>query len=1027
MKLVTHKSKNLLYRIQRFVNCTVDFQTSYAVLKQTTADTYNLSFKGQLFKGVDYAGVILFAGEQISSVGKFTKTFTTPSTLPDYNTVVFGLNGATNDTIFKCEMVLNPSTTYTFTCNFTNITQGSVSWKDMMLVEGSTAGEYEPYSYNLLDKWQYPATQTLNGVTFTNNSDGSITANGTNTGDVRIFLPVAVNMNLKDGHYYCMSGNVSDWSVNTYCTVFEIVGTGAGREGETIFKYTEPSDATGTKNGFYIRVSLGVTVNNAIFKPQLYDLTTMYGVGNEPTTVDQFYTDHPELKVSPLGFIGLKNLEISNKNIKRLRYATTTRNLFDINKFGGVTSSISIDGNMLLSTIPSDDHGDIFAFKCTISVKKNTNYIISVQDHSYDIFSCYVYTDELWGNRVSFGSFPLKFNSGDNESLVIGFYSIGSRRQSNVATWIQGPQIEEGSTATYYVPYGYLDLGIIPSNSGYILNQYNNLSEELLEENVEKDTVNYHIPDKTNILLNKVDGKTNKIVQLADKSKYDGTSTTRGITFTNNGNGTITINGTNDGTDYSDHPITNSNYLTNDWLKGRKYLFYFSDRTDLNYYAVIGGSTSKIEYTELGNTSTGRNPLWTILSPTDNSIGGNSWYILRVKQNAVCTNELASPQVFDLTAMYGFGNEPTTVEQFKRDYPQFFDEKLDSIWNVRTSGISTTGKNLFDISKWITSRYDVANGTLVERLSSGAICQGNNGTGDGDSSYSNGWFRPMYYQYPNSIYLQAGIYTLSADYTMIENSVVNTARVNCYLYGDHQYTTSPTSITVGNIVKVKSTYTVEEGYYYPVFTLNSGKAKIENIQIELNSTETTYEPYIENKIDLLSTQTLNGINGVNDYIEVIDKGNGLYDLKKTQNIASVNMGSLGFDADGNNFVTGAISPYIKPPANDNSVGNYICQKYVNCVLSKSFVDGDFGVNSSGYIYFRDSSYSTAAAFKTAVTGTMLYYQLKTPVTTTIATNLTYNQVSAIRTNGGLLLVNDNNNQKYVQPNVIIKSNYQYKS
>lgn len=48
-----------------------------------------------------------------------------------------------------------------------------------------------------------------------------------------------------------------------------------------------------------------------------------------------------------------------------------------------------------------------------------------------------------------------------------------------------------------------------------------------MEENVEKDTVNYHIPDKTNILLNKVDGKTNKIVQLADKSNYDGTSTTR--------------------------------------------------------------------------------------------------------------------------------------------------------------------------------------------------------------------------------------------------------------------------------------------------------------------------------------------------------------------------------------------------------------------------------------------------------------------------------------------------------------------
>ena len=63
----------------------------------------------------------------------------------------------------------------------------------------------------------------------------------------------------------------------------------------------------------------------------------------------------------------------------------------------------------------------------------------------------------------------------------------------------------------------------------------------------------------------------------------------------------------------------------------------------------------------------------------------------------------------------------------------------------------------------------------------------------------------------------------------------------------------------------------------------------------------------------------------------------------------------------------------------------------------------------------------------AMNGVILYYQLKTPVTTTIATNLTYNQVSAIRTNGGLLLVNDNNNQKYAQPNVTITDNYQYKS
>lgn len=1019
MKLVTNKSKNLLYRILPANNCTVDFQTSYAIATQISADTNtNIQYKCQYRKDVTYLRDV-FGSAFITSTGKITRTFTTPADL-DYNTIMFGLNGTATDTLVAFLIKLKPSTTYTFTCNFTNITQGSISWKDMMLVEGSTAGEYEPFSYNLLDKWQYPATNTVNGVTFTNNGDGTIVVDGTESDTV--FYRIQT-VKYTYGHIYLL------WWIDNNSSSMKME-TNDGEKQVNAYTGVIFTSKTNGSNSVYIDVYPSSNPSSVITKPVLYDLTLIYGAGKEPTTVDQFYADHPELKVSPLGFIDIPGLELKDKGIKRLRYATTTRNLFDINKFETISaSSISIDGNMLLGTIPSDDHGDTFAFKYTVSVKKNTNYIIGVQDHSYDIFSCYVYTDKLWGNRLSFGSFPLKFNSGDNESLVIGFYSIGSRRQPNVATWIQGPQIEEGSTATSYVPYGYLDLGIIPSNSGYLIEEFSNLSEELLKENVEIDNVSYHIPDKTNILLNKVEGKTNKIVQLADKSKYDGTSTNRGITFTNNGNGTITINGTNDGTDYSDHPITNSNYLTNDWLKGRKYLFYFSDRTDLNYYAVIGGSTSKMEYTELGNTSTGRSPLWKILSPTDNSTGGNSWYILRVKQNAVCTNELASPQVFDLTAMYGFGNEPTTVEQFKKDYPQFFDEKLDGIWNVRTSGISTTGKNLFDISKWISSPYDVANGTLVERLSNGAICQGNNGTGDGDTSYSNGWFRPMIGTFPLSdVYLRAGTYTLSADYTMIENSTVSTTQVSCHLYGDNNYPGSALiSVTVGSTVKVKNTYTVEEGNYYPVFTLNSGKVKIENIQIEYGNKSTDYEPYTENKIDLLSTQTLNGINGVNDYIEVIDKGNGLYDLKKTKNIDSVDLGSLGYDVDGSNFYTTAIASYIKPPDDGNSVGNYMCQKYVNCALSKSFVDGDFGVNSSGYLYFRNSAYTTAAAFQTAMNGVILYYQLKTPVTTTIATNLTYNQVSAIRTNGGLLLVNDNNNQKYVLPDVTMKENYQYKN
>ena len=175
MKLITNKSKNLLYRIANEVNTTVQFGTSYAIATQQTADTKALVFTIQGRSTTDIVG--LTTVNEVS-LGKLTTTFTTPSST-GYYYIRFGLDGSQRNTMCNCYMDLKPSTTYTFTCNFTNITQGSVSWKDMMLVEGSTAGEYEPYSYNLLDKWQYPATNTINGVTFTNNDDGTIVVDGT--------------------------------------------------------------------------------------------------------------------------------------------------------------------------------------------------------------------------------------------------------------------------------------------------------------------------------------------------------------------------------------------------------------------------------------------------------------------------------------------------------------------------------------------------------------------------------------------------------------------------------------------------------------------------------------------------------------------------------------------------------------------------------------------------------------------------------------------------------------------------------
>lgn len=300
MKLVTHKSKNLLYCIAVEGNVTVQFGTSYAVATQRTADSASVNnFKIQGWDGTKYTGL---AGANIA-IGKLTTTFTTPSTT-GFKLIRFGLNGDSIDTLCRCNMDLKPSTTYTFTCNFTNITQGSISWKDMMLVEGSTAGDYEPYSYNLLDKWQYPATQTVNGVTFTNNGDGTIVVDGTAT-DLSYYH--LMHINFLANNKYLLKGCPSGGNAGT--TFMLDTGAGIGNDiGDGVIGTVSSSLAGERYVGVYVRK--GYTANNLVFKSQLYDLTLMYGAGNEPTTVDQFYADYPMLKVAPLGFIDISWIRI---------------------------------------------------------------------------------------------------------------------------------------------------------------------------------------------------------------------------------------------------------------------------------------------------------------------------------------------------------------------------------------------------------------------------------------------------------------------------------------------------------------------------------------------------------------------------------------------------------------------------------------------------------------------------------------------------------------------------------------------
>ena len=476
MKLITNKSKNLLYRILPANNCTVDFQTSYAVATQTSADTNTITaFKCQYRKGGTYLKDV-FSGS-ITQPEKIIRTFTTPADL-DYNTIMFGLNGSKTDTLVAFPIKLKPSTTYTFTCNFTNITQGSVSWKDMMLVEGSAAGEYEPYSYNLLDKWQYPATQTVNGVTFTNNGDGTIVVDGT-ASDTTFYRIQTVKYTY--GHIYLLG-----WTNNNSSSMK--METNDGEKQINAYTSTIFTSKTNESNSVYIDVYPSSNPSSVITKPVLYDLTLMYGTGNEPTTVDQFYNDHPELKVSPLGFIGLKNLEINNKNIKRLRYKTwnNTLNLIDKSNFRssddayGVTFTNNGDGSW---TVNGTATSHVY-----LSLLKSSNLQLNTS-HKYLLSGCpkegssslFLYVDNggsLFDYDTGSGSIGTPTKTAAHITISIDSYTVVNnaifKPQLYDLTEIYGAGKEPTTVEQFYKdhplaktsPLGFSDLGIIPSNIG---------------------------------------------------------------------------------------------------------------------------------------------------------------------------------------------------------------------------------------------------------------------------------------------------------------------------------------------------------------------------------------------------------------------------------------------------------------------------------------------------------------------------------------------------------------------------------
>ena len=129
------------------------------------------------------------------------------------------------------------------------------------------------------------------GVTYTSNNDGTITANGESvTGDSYR----TITFNAIAGHVYLSRSCPQGGSSSTYMSYLTQQGFAYNNHHDTGNGAFNTPTSSGSAQFVYAWVKEGVTVTDKVFKPQLFDLTLMFGAGNEPATVAEFERMFPE-------------------------------------------------------------------------------------------------------------------------------------------------------------------------------------------------------------------------------------------------------------------------------------------------------------------------------------------------------------------------------------------------------------------------------------------------------------------------------------------------------------------------------------------------------------------------------------------------------------------------------------------------------------------------------------------------------------------------------------------------------------
>lgn len=439
------------------------------------------------------------------------------------------------------------------------------------------------------------------------------------------------------------------------------------------------------------------------------------------------------------------------------------------------------------------------------------------------------------------------------------------------------------------------------------------------------------LPEESQLELKALRGNSvawNQLVQNGNFANTDGWTASGGITFTVQNNvATITSDGTAYARIYEQVPI----------VSGHKYLTFFFAKSS-NRNSIMISSAIGWHFVDIGSSWTNVAEITTATNTEEHSLV----YGFGSGVASGSTFDIKNIVFTDLTKIFGAGNEPTAVADPKAQWAINYALKhpandAGSLVSVNMFAFETIGFNQWD-EEWEVGAYNGDNGTPVT---------------NNNQIRSKNPIKVI----PNETYF-----------------VTSPAKVRILFYASD-----------GSFIRQNASLLQNESFVTPAncdivkFHVSNTYGTTYNHDIRINISDTslngTYKPSEKNTYPI-------SFNG--------KSAGSVYDERKADGTDIVRIGVLdlgtpnwGYNPATKCFITDALSSLVKPSATTGTKGNLLSALYqtrTSYEIQNTDVDG-IAVNNSSTptLFVKNLAYTDPTAFKTAMSGKPLYFELATPV------------------------------------------------